>query len=75
MVTPQQSSVHGDSSTPSSAEDSGPIRFRNLDEIYDETSEIELMDSDVEALLVETGEPIGYAEAVGHQEWVEAMDR
>jgi hypothetical protein len=75
MVTPQQSFVHGNSSTPSSTEDSGPIRLRNLEEIYDETSEIELMDSNVEALLVETGEPTGYVEAAGYHEWVEAMDR
>jgi hypothetical protein len=74
MVTPQHSAVHGDNSTHISANESGAMRFRNLD-IYDDTSEVELMDSDVEALLVETGEPTGYAEAAGYQEWVEAMDR
>jgi hypothetical protein len=51
------------------------MRFRNLDDIYDDTSEVELMDSDVESMLVETGEPTGYAEAAGYQEWVEAMDK
>jgi hypothetical protein len=37
-------------------------------------SEDELEDADVQALLVETGEPTYFREAVGHQEWIDAMD-
>jgi hypothetical protein len=33
------------------------------------------MDSDVEALLVETGEPANYSEAACHEEWKKAMDK
>jgi hypothetical protein len=38
LVTPQHSVVHGDNSTPTSANESGAMRFRNLDDIYDDTS-------------------------------------
>jgi hypothetical protein len=38
-------------------------------------SEEELVDSDVEALLVQADEPTNYTEAARHQEWVEAMDK
>lgn len=51
-------------------------RYRNLSDIYQNTSEIELMyDSDGEALLVEMEEPTNYAEAAGYAEWVDAMDK
>ncbi|CAD6344099.1 unnamed protein product [Miscanthus lutarioriparius] len=57
-------------STPSSGSSSGPIRYRNLNDVYSETVEIELVDSedeledaDVQALLVETGEPTCFREA------------
>jgi len=73
--TPQHEQTENELLTPTSADESGAMRFRNLNEVYDETSEVELMDSDVEALLVETGEPANYNEAACHQEWVEAMDR
>jgi hypothetical protein len=75
MLTPHHSMSHSDSSTPPSVNESGAMRFRNLDEIYDETTEVELMDSDVEALLAEADEPSCYGEAAGHQEWMEAMDK
>jgi len=55
--------------------DSGPHRFRSLDEIYDEYVEIELMDSNVEALLAEIEEPSSYREATENQDWVEAMNK
>jgi hypothetical protein len=55
--------------------DSGPIRFRSLDEVYDDSYEVELMDENVEALLVEMEEPSNYSEAAVSQDWVEAMDR
>jgi hypothetical protein len=55
------------------------VRFRDLNQIYDETSEVELVDSEeeayVEALLAETEEPTNYIEAVVHQEWIDAMDK
>jgi hypothetical protein len=75
MVTPQHSASQDYDFIPSSANESGATRFRPLNQIYDETSETELVDSDVEALLVESGEPTGYAEAAGYQEWREAMDK
>jgi len=58
------------------------LRFRNLNEIYDNLEEvelgdsgIELVDSDVEALLIEADEPTKYSEAACHQEWIEAMNK
>lgn len=65
----------GDWSTPTSANESGAMRLRNLNEIYEDTTEIELMDSDVEALLIEVDEPSCYREPAIHQDWVEAMDK
>jgi len=50
--TPQQEHSGSEMLTPSSVNESGAMRFRNLDDIYDDTSEVELVDSDVEALLV-----------------------
>ena len=73
--TPQQEHSGSEMLTPSSVNESGAMRFRNLDDIYDDTSEVELVDSDVEALLVEADEPTSYAEAAAHQEWKDAMDK
>lgn len=73
--TPSHSVTGNEFQTPTSENESGAVKFRDLNEIYDETSEIELMDSDVEALLTESDEPTCYTEAAIHQEWVEAMDR
>jgi len=82
LSTPQQSLFGGNISTPGSGDSSEPMRFRNLSEIYDETSEVELQEpesetenSDAEALLVDSGEPTCYREAAGHQEWLEAMKK
>jgi len=51
------------------------MRFRALNEIYDETTKVELMDSDVEALLAEIKEPSCYREAANYQECVDAMNK
>jgi hypothetical protein len=55
------------------------VRFRDLNQIYDETSEVELVESEeealVEALLAETEEPTNYKEAAVHQDWIDAMDK
>lgn len=55
--------------------DSGPLRFRNLNEIYDDSVEVELMDKNVQALLLEIEEPSCFREAAENQDWVEAMDK
>jgi hypothetical protein len=73
--TPQHTMPVNDYSTPLSTESSEPMRFRALNEIYDETIELELMDSDVEALLAETEESSCYREAADHQDWVDAMNK
>jgi hypothetical protein len=80
-LTPQNSASTWGGSTPSSGSSSRPVRYRNLNDVYSETVEIELVDSedeledaDVQALLVETGEPTCFREAVGHKEWIDAMD-
>jgi len=44
------------------------MRFRNLNEIYENTSEIDLIeDSDVEAMLAIMEEPTYYIEAAGDE--------
>jgi hypothetical protein len=46
--------------------DEGPVRFRNLNEVYQDSIEVELTyDSEVEALLAVMEEPSCYQEAVG----------
>jgi hypothetical protein len=55
--------------------DSGPIRFRSLNEVYDDSYEVELMDENMEALLVEMEEPTCFRDATDSQDWVDAMDR
>jgi len=66
-----ESSAHNDiedSETP-------PKHYRSLNEIYDDTSEIELeLDSEGEALLVEVEEPTRYANAAGNPDWEKAME-
>jgi len=47
FMTPQHGISGGDNSTPISGSSSEPMRFRVLNEIYDDTTEIELEDSDV----------------------------
>jgi hypothetical protein len=79
--TPENSVSAGISSTPDWSSNQ-PLRFRNLNEIYDNSEEVELrdsgvelVDSDVEALLIEADEPTKYSEAACHQEWIEAMNK
>jgi len=55
--------------------DSGPIRFRDLNEVYNDSYEVELMDENVEALLVEMEEPTCFRDAANNLDWVDAMDR
>jgi hypothetical protein len=46
-----------------------------LNEIYQNTDEVELEDSEeIEALLTESDEPTSYNEAAESPEWVEAMN-
>jgi rubrerythrin len=55
--------------------DEEPQHFRSLNEIYENTDEVELADSEeAEALLVESDEPASFSEAAGNPEWVEAMN-
>lgn len=50
------------------------MRFRSLNEIYENTSEIELIeDSDIEAMLAVMEEPTCYREAAGDENWEAAM--
>ena len=59
----------------SSDYDEEPLRFRNLNEVYDETSEVDLTsDSEFGALLAMMEEPSTYQEAAENVEWVAAMD-
>jgi len=66
----EQSPSVGQSSA-SSAEES-PVRFKNLNEIYEMTEEIEL-DSDTKALLAIMEEPSCYKDAAGDENWQAAM--
>jgi hypothetical protein len=68
---PEESGVQGGYSS-----DEEPQRFRNLNDIYEQTDMIELQsDSDGEALLAETDEPNNYFEAAGNPDWEGAMDK
>lgn len=59
--------------------DETPQRFRSLNEVYQETTEVEL-ESDAEdvveviALLAVMEEPSCFSEAVTNPDWVQAMD-
>ena len=55
--------------------DSGPHRFKNLNEIYDDSTEVELMDENVEAFQAEIEEPSCFREAAENQDWIDAMDK
>jgi hypothetical protein len=60
----------------SSDSEDQPERLRSLNDIYQNTSEVELMyDSDGEALMVEMEEPTSYKEASSYAEWTEAMNK
>jgi len=55
--------------------DTPPLHDKSLNEIYDNTSEIELeLDFEGEALLAEVEEPTSYSEAAGNPEWEKAME-
>lgn len=53
-----------------SATESGPRRYRALDELYSETEVIELLD---ELMLLKVEEPVNYREASKEKEWMGAM--
>jgi len=50
--------------------DEEPQHFKDLSEIYQNTEEVELADSDVEALLAESEEPTCYKEAAENLDWM-----
>lgn len=64
--------------------DGEPHRFRSLEDVYQRTQEVTLnfdsddeeqnFYSDGEALLAEMEEPSSFGEAVGHSEWLAAMN-
>lgn len=81
-MTPQNSISNSNVPTPSSGSSNGPVRFRDLSDVYEHTVEIELdsdeeelEDSEGQALLVETGEPTCYREAADYQDWKDAMNK
>lgn len=77
-ASPAQSDnvIHGDvDMIDSSDHDETPVRFRNLNEVYQDTVEVELTsDSEVEALLAVMEEPSCYQDAAGDGNWIEAME-
>lgn len=57
-----------------SSEDS-PLRYKNLSEIYENTTKVELSsDTDVEAMLAIMEEPTCYRDAAGDANWEVAME-
>ena len=55
--------------------DEGPVRFRNLNEVYQDTMEVELTSNiEVDALLAVMEEPTSYLEATGDRDWIAAME-
>ena len=78
VLTPIQSQRAGtpESSTPetftggSSELSSGPHRFRTMNELYNETEVIDMID---ELMLLKVEEPVCYAEAVKEREWQNAI--
>jgi hypothetical protein len=59
----------------SSDYDEGPVRFRNLNEVYQDSVEVELTsDVEVEALLAVMEEPTYYQDVVGDSEWIAAIE-
>ena len=57
--------------------DDGPVRFRSLNEVYEDSVEVDLAsDTEVEinALLATMEEPTCYQEAAGDVDWMAAMD-
>lgn len=59
----------------SSEYDEPPLRFKNLNEVYQDSVEVELTsDAEVEDLLAVMEEPNCYEEVAGDRDWVGAME-
>lgn len=67
---------HGDVDMGDSSDyDEPPLRFRNLNEVYQDSVEVEMTyDLDVEALLTVMEEPSNFQDAAGDGNWVGAME-
>ncbi|KAL9250259.1 Retrovirus-related Pol polyprotein from transposon TNT 1-94-like protein [Drosera capensis] len=72
--TPSIPSSHSPVQVPKSP-DSGPVRLRDLRDIYANTEEVILGDDDDELMLFESDEPICYREAATESAWYEAMQK
>jgi hypothetical protein len=49
-------------------QDDGPVRFRNLNEVYEDSVEVELIpDTEVDALLAVMEEPTNFRDAAGDE--------
>jgi hypothetical protein len=60
----------------SSSSDDGLVHFRSLNDIYQETIEVEYnSEADIEGLLAELEEPTCYSEAASQVEWIDAMNK
>lgn len=60
----------------SSSSDDGPVHFRSLNDIYQETIEVEYnSEADIEGLLAELEEPTCYSEVASQVEWIDAMNK
>jgi hypothetical protein len=56
-------------------QDDGPVRFRSLNDVYQDSKEVELAsDAEIEALLALMEEPAKFHEAAGNPNWMAAMD-
>jgi hypothetical protein len=77
LAGPMQVGEHSasGSTTENENKDSPPMHYRNLANIYDNTSEVKLeLDSEGETLLAKVEEPTSYSEAAGNPEWELAME-
>lgn len=50
---------------------SGPHRYKTLEELYNETEVMDMLD---ELMLLKVEEPVAYTEAAKEQEWRDAMN-
>ncbi|KAL9258099.1 Retrovirus-related Pol polyprotein from transposon TNT 1-94-like protein [Drosera capensis] len=57
----------------SESPDSGPVRLRDLRDIYTNTEEVVLGDDDDELILLESDEPICYREAAAESAWTQKV--
>jgi len=54
--------------------DEAPLRFRDLNEVYQESEEVELnSNTEIAALLAVMEEPSSFVEAAGDENWMNAM--